>query len=252
MSFDEKEILKVINETLGLEEAKESKKSLKAKATLNESYVVQAKKYDINTDLLSSKALKANLEDFENTVQTVNEVSAKLDSVDRSNANSKDSAFRELKACETYNVNGAFLSAYHFDNIADPVSKISMDSLAYMRLTRDFGTFEDWQRDFIACSMSGRDGWVVTVYNGFLDRYMNIFIDDNSTGVPMNCYPVIVLCTKERMYFRDYLNDRRKYVFAMMKELNWTLIDRRIKRADKLSKIFSAGLPGEPGEGANS
>ena len=238
MPIDEKEILKAINETL-------YKDSEKPQQPISEAYVVQAKNYEINTDMLSEKAIKANVENLHEYVDALNEVSAKLDSVDRSEANPKDSSFRGIKQEEAYNINGSFLSAYYFDNIADPTSKISMDSLAYMRLTRDFGTFEDWQKDFIACGMASRDGWVCTVYNGFLNRYMNIFIDGNDTGVPMCSVPIIVLSVQERAYFRDYLNDRKKYIFAMMKELNWELVNARVKRADKLAKLFSAGLGSE-------
>ena len=32
-----------------------------------------------------------------------------------------------------------------------------------------------------------------TVYNAFLNRYMNIVVDLHSTNVPINCYPVIVM-----------------------------------------------------------
>ena len=236
MPIDEKEILKVINQTLQLNDRPVKKERI------SEAYVVQAKKYDLNTDMLSGKALKANLENLDGYVGALNDVSAKLDSVDRSASNDKDSEYRGIKQEEAYNMNGAFLSAYYFDNIADPASKITMDSLAFMRLARDFGTFEEWQRDFIACAMASRDGWVCTIYNGFVDRYMNIFIDSNDVGIPMNSYPVIVLSVQERAYFRDYLNDRRKYIFAMMKELNWSTVELRIKRADKLGKILSTAL----------
>jgi len=240
MPINEKEILKVISETLqrGTPVVEETR-------PLSESYVVQAKKYTINTDMLSEKAIAANVENLQSYVDALNDVSAKLDSVDRSESNDKDSSFRGIKEEEAYNLNGSFLTAYYFDNIADPTSKITMDSLAYMRLARDFGTFEDWQKDFIACGMAARDGWVCTVYNGFIDRYMNIFVDGNKMGIPMNCYPVVVLSVQERAYFRDYLNDRRKYIFAMMKELNWNLVEMRIRRADKLAKILSEGLGSE-------
>lgn len=239
MAIEDKEILKAINETLyGV-------KKDEPEQIVSEAYVVQAKKYNINTDMLSEKTVAANVEDLEGYVEALNGVSAKLDSVDRSDSNPKDSSFRGIKIEEAYNLNGSFLTAYYFDNIGDSVSKITMDSLAYMRLARDFGTFEDWQKDFIACGMASRDGWVCTVYNGFLNRYMNIFIDGNDWGIPMCSIPVIVMSVQERSYFRDYLNDRRKYIFAMMKELNWELIEARIRRADKLAKLFSTGLGSE-------
>jgi Fe-Mn family superoxide dismutase len=234
-SITDSDIAKIIRETLG------TPKSSKGKV-LSEAYVLQPKKYDLQTDVLSEKAVKANIEDFEDTVKKVNEVSAKLDSVDRDAVDAKDCEYRELKVAESYNLNSAFLTSLHLDNIADQASKITMDSLAYMRLSRDFGSFEDWQKDFIACALSARDGFAVTVFNGSLNRYMNVMIDECSSGMMANCFPVICLSVRERQYFRDYLNDRRSYVFAMMKELRWSLIEQRIKRADRVSKLLSSPL----------
>ena len=232
-SITDKDLMKIIKETLGTPDDKK---------VVKESYVLQSKKYDIQTDVLSEKSISANIKDFEDTVKVTNEISAKLDTVDRTDIDSKDSAYRELKVAESYNLNDLFLTSMYFDNIADPAAKISMDSLAYIRLTRDFGTFEDWQKDFIACALSTRSGFAVTVYNGSLNRYMNVMVDEGSTGMMANCYPVICLSVKERNYFRDYLNDRRSYVFAMMKELRWSLIEKRIKKADKLAKLLSMPL----------
>ena len=232
-SITDNDLMKIIKETLG---------TTNEKKVVKESYVLQSKKYNIQTDVLSEKSIAANIQDFEDTVKTTNDVSAKLDTVDRTDLGSKDSAYRELKVAESYNLNELFLTSLYFDNIADPASKVSMDSLAYIRLSRDFGTFEDWQKDFIACALSTRSGFVVTVYNGSLNRYMNVMVDEGSTGMMANCYPVICLSVKERNYFRDYLNDRRSYIFAMMKEFRWSLIEKRIKKADKLAKLLSSPL----------
>ena len=239
MAIRDEDIMKIISETFSTIKGDETPRS----QLLNETaYVLQPKSYSIETDVLSSKALNANIADFENTVKVSNEISAKLDSADRSSANYKDSEFRELKTAEATNLSDAFLTSLYFDNIADPVSQITMDSLSYMRLARDFGTFEDWQKDFIACAMSARNGFAVTVYNGFLNRYMNLMVDDSSLGLLYNCYPVICLSVKEQAYFRDYLDDRKSYIFAMMKEFKWPLIEKRIKKADKLAKLLSQPL----------
>ena len=233
MAINDKELDQIIRETLGLKNTDKK---------LDESFVLQAKKYNLSTDLLSKKTNDAHQQLLDGYVETANNVSAKLDSVDMTVANSNDSAFRSLKCEETYNVNASFLHAYYFENIADPTSRITMDSLAYMRLSRDFGTFDNWQQDFVACALSSRQGWALTVYNGFLDRFMNVVVDSHDIGVPVNCYPVIVIDMWEHAYYRDYLDDKKKYVFAMMKELNWEMIEARIRRADKLSKLFSKPL----------
>lgn len=224
----EKELIKSIKEDLGMPKDNHNK--------LNESYVTQAKKFNLSTDLLGEKTNKAHQELFEEYVETLNDVSAELDTADRDLANSRDSIFRSLKIDETYGINASFLHAYYFENIADPQSKITMDSLAFMRLERDFGTFDAWQKDFIACALSSRNGWAITVYNGFLNRYMNVIVDLHSLNVPINCYPVIVLDMWEHAYYRDYLKDKKSYVFAMMKELNWNVVENRFKKSERISK----------------
>ena len=211
---------------------------LKNKKTINESYVVQAQKFDLKTELLSEKTKAAHQELLEGYVEALNAISAKLDTADRETANPNDSQFRSLKIDEAYNCNASFLHGLYFENISDLNSKISMDSLSYMRLERDFGTFEAWQKDFIACCMSSRGGWGITVYNGFLNRYINVPLDSHNINVPINCYPVIVINVGEHAYYRDYLKDRKSYVFGMMKQLNWETIETRFKKAEAIAKVL--------------
>ena len=175
---------------------------------------------------------------FENYVETLNDVSAQLDTANREEANSNHSNFRSLKIDEVYNCNAAFLHALYFENISDLHSKVNMDSLAFIRLERDFGTFDAWQKDFIACSMSSRNGWAITVYNGFLKRYMNVVVDLHNINIPINCYPVIVMDMWEHAYYRDYLNGKKSYIFAMMKQFNWSVIENRFKDGEKISKVL--------------
>ena len=214
----------------------EIRKSL-GKKQLNESYVTQAKKYEINTELLSEKAKAAHQKILESHVQKLNEISAMLDSAERDLADSNNSKIRALKQDETYNLNASFLHAYYFENIGDPHSVISMDSLSFMRLERDFGSFDDWQKDFIACGLSSRNGWVVTVYNFMLNRYMNIVIDSHDRGIPIGTFPIIVIDCCEHAYFKDYLIDKKSFIYAMMKELKWNKIESRIKKVEAMSKI---------------
>jgi len=227
--INEKTIIEAIRKDLGLPEESNS---------LKEAYVTQAKVFNLPTELLSNKTKQAHQQIFENYVETLNRVSAELDTADRDNANSDDSVYRSLKIDETFNLNAAFFHALYFENISKPNSTITMDSLPFLRLERDFGTFDAWQKDFIACAMSARNGWAITVYNGFLNRYMNVVVDLNSNNVPISSYPVIVMDVWEHSYYRDYLDDRKTYVFAMMKELNWDKIEDRFRKAERLSKVL--------------
>ena len=229
-SIKDRDIVKNIRETLGL--------SSDLPEQVSEAYVTQAKKYSLNTEFLSAKAKRARQSDLERHVKGLNEISAKLDTASRDDADKYASEFRQLKVDETHLLNAALFRAYHFENISDLQSQLTMDTMSFLRLERDFGSFDEWQKDFIACGMSSRSGYVVTGFNTMLKRYLNFVVDIESVNVPIATYPVIVLDVSEGAYYRDYLEDRKTYIVAMMKELNWDKIEDRFKRAEKLAKVF--------------
>jgi Fe-Mn family superoxide dismutase len=218
------------------------KKSLKIsnKETISESYVAQTKQFNLSTELLSPSNKRNHIELYDQYVKDFNRISAELDTANRSDANSNMSDYRSLKIDETYNMNAAYLHELYFSNISDLHSEIAMDSLPYMRIARDFGSFEDWQKDFIACCTASRCGWAITYFNTYLQRYMNCSIDLHSINVPIGSYPVIVMDVWQHAYYRDYLKDVKTYVYGMMKQFDWDVIGKRFKKAELIQKSLRA------------
>tara|TARA_B100000427_G_scaffold292363_1_gene269708 strand:- start:3793 stop:4530 length:738 start_codon:yes stop_codon:yes gene_type:complete len=241
----EKLIKDAVDQTLfekGLNTHKSNKSKTEIKQDtsniMSEAYVTQAGKFDLKTELLSQKTKKAHQELLEGYVKELNAISSKLDGVDKSAANLNNSQFRSLKIDESYNLNAAFLHGLYFQNISDLSSQVTVDSLTYMKLSRDFGTFDRWQEDFIACGLSARNGWVVTLYSTQLRRYINTVIDLHSQNVMIGMQPIIVVDCWEHSYYRDYLKDRKTYLYGMMKELNWSVIEERVKVSEKIHKAL--------------
>lgn len=208
------------------------------KKNINESYVAQEKKFDIQTDFLSDENVNNHIKLYQDYLEKFNKTSAKLDSVDKLAAHTNHSDYRSFKIDETFNMNGAYLHELYFANIADNNSQINMDTLSYMRLNRDFGSFDNWQKDLIACGLSSRCGWVITYLNTFTQSYMNTFVDLHSEHVPVGMYPVVVIDMWQHAYYKDYLKDGKSYLTAMMKQLRWNVIEERFKKADKIIQIL--------------
>ena len=208
------------------------------KQVIKEAYVAQPTKFDLRTELLSDKTKISHQELFEGYIKELNETSAQLDTADRENVNPNHSQFRSLKLDEIHNHNASFLHGLYFQNISDLNSEISADSLSFMRLERDFGSFDLWQEDFIACCLAARNGWAMTVYSMTLKRYINTVIDLHDQHVLVSAYPVIVMDCWEHSYYKDYLKNRKAYVYGMMKELNWDVIEERFKVADKIGALI--------------
>ena len=223
------DVKKIIKDTLGVSDEKD---------VIEEAFVAKTNVFNLPTEMLSKRNKQNHVELYESYVENFNRISAELDGANRDNVNSNNSNFRSLKIDETYNMNAIYLHELYFQNISDVHSEIGMDSLSYMRLQRDFGTFDEWQKDFIACCMSSRCGWAMTVYNIFLRRYVNCFIDLHSQQVPFGCIPVIVMDVWQHAYYRDYLKDVKTYTYAMMKELDWDVIEKRFRKADHAAKVL--------------
>jgi len=211
---------------------------LPKRQALNEAYVVEPKKFSLSTEKLSPKVKSARIKHFENTVEQLNKISAELEGADPENANKVSSKFRNLKTAESFAINDAFLQGQFLDNISDLNSSITMDMLCYMRLARDFGTFDDWQKDFIGCAKSSRDGYAVTAYSIYLQRYINLVVDTADAGVPFSAIPVIVIDVSEGCYYRDYVANLEGYVKNMMRELNWDVIENRFKKCEKIARVM--------------
>lgn len=203
---------------------------------IEEAYVASPKQYDIPTESIPEEVKKAHIDLYKGYVKALNAVSAKLDTVSRKEANHHTSEFRALKGDETFNMNAVYLHELYFANIGDVASEILQDNLSFMRLTRDFGTFDDWQRDFMACAMSAREGWAVCGYSTFLRRFVNFVVDLHDGSIPIGVYPVVVIDTWAHSMPTG--TERRSYVMSMMRELNWEVIDNRFKRADRIAEVL--------------
>ena len=205
---------------------------------LDEAFVHEPKQFKQVTEFLSEKAKIAHIELYKGYIKSFNNISSKLDTVDRSESNSNHSAYRSLKIDEANNLNGIWLHELNFANGFDPHSEIVMDSQAYLKLQRDFGTFEDWQRDFIAAGLCVGSGWVVTGFNMFLKRYVNTIVSQHSNNMQMGIYPVIVVDMSEHAYFRDYLTDKKSYLIAQMKEINWSVVEERFNKTEAIAQVL--------------
>lgn len=209
-------------------------------AVVMEALNVIPRSFPLKTEKLSLASKTAHEELYKGYVESFNKTSVALDVASREESKSSASAFRSLKADETFNLNALKLHELHFANISDVTSEISMDSQAYIRLARDFGTFEKWQFDFMACAMAARNGWALTVYDPYKNVFMNCVVDSHDTNIPLFTIPVLVLDMWEHAYFRDYTNDKKSYIINMMREINWDVVEARMMALEgtKLDTIY--------------
>lgn len=214
----------------------------KAKNLLKEAVILMPRSFVLKSEV-SSPTTKENHEKLYKTyVDSYNKISSKLDTVPKTDAdNNNDSDYRRLKIDETHNFNGVKLHELYFTNSGDLNSEIRADSIPFMRLVRDWGTFDQWQLDFRACGMASREGWIVCYFDPFKQRYFNTFIEGHAMSVPLMCVPVIVIDTWHHAWFFDFPGDKMEYLNKSMREINWNVVEMRMLAAEmcKLNQIYA-------------
>lgn len=154
------------------------------------------------------------------------EIQEKLKNIDKSTANATFSDLRELKMEEGFAADAVLLHEAYFDILGgkgEPGGKI-VEAIA-----KDFGSFEAWQDEFKALGLCAR-GWVILAYD-FNDGKLHNYISDmHNQGGVWGASPVLVLDVYEHAYFIDFGSDRKSYIEAFFKNLNWEIINKKFSK----------------------
>jgi len=232
-----------IKEMLPAESKSANKIIAEAKTFISEAVYLIAKPFILKTEKLSAFTKDNHFSLYRNYIESLNQISPKIDTVNKvmDSLNPTNSEFRRLKLDEQSNFNGVKLHELYFSNISDLNSQIRADSLPFIRLSKDFGTFEQWQLDFRSCGMVALEGWAICYYDPYSKKYANCVVEKHSENIPVMGIPVIAVDTFHHAWFKDYSGDKKGYLNGMLQELNWSVIEQRMMIAERanLDQLYS-------------
>jgi Fe-Mn family superoxide dismutase len=156
-----------------------------------------------------------------------NEIDQALPKADRSKAAQTYSEYRALKLEETFNADGQILHELYFDCLGgngQPTGQF-VD-----KVKQDFGSWEAFIEDATACAMAAR-GWAVTAFDPTDGKIHNFLCDVHNQGGVWGTIPLFTIDSYEHAYFMDYAQDRKAYIEALWKNVDWTAVNRRFEQA---------------------
>ncbi|MCL4478782.1 MAG: superoxide dismutase [Deltaproteobacteria bacterium] len=171
---------------------------------------------------------------YKGYVNKYNEVSEKLDTVDRTKANQNFSDYRALKVEESFNYMGAVLHELYFENLKDGKGGEPGAELK-TKISENFGSFDKFKEDFKACGIALR-GWAVLVYDITSGRLMVNGLDAHNIYGFLNTIPILVMDVYEHAYYTDQGPKRPPYIDSFFNNVNWSISEARLKNAQKLKK----------------
>jgi Fe-Mn family superoxide dismutase len=136
--------------------------------------------------------------------------------------------YAELKRRLGFEFNGMRLHEYYFGNlggsgVVDKASKLGK------KLAEDFGSYEDWEKDFKGTGTMRGIGWAILYQDNVTGKLFNQWINEHETGHPAGCIPVLIMDVFEHAFMTDYGLKRADYIEAFFKNIDWNAVGSRLK-----------------------
>lgn len=171
---------------------------------------------------LSDKLIKDHISLYQGYVSNTNKLIQELDMFSKEDMD-KTPEYAEIKRRLGWEFNGMRLHEYYFANIIKGGSYLDRNSNIFKKITQDFGSYDNWEKDFRTTGLMRGIGWTVLYYDPFLGRLFNTWIDEHNSGHLTGCYPVLVMDVFEHAYLLDYGIKKSDYINAFFKIVNWTI-----------------------------
>ena len=146
--------------------------------------------------------------------------------------NTTYSKLRALKLGESFAVNGIYLHEWFFGALGGDGDYKKAPKLS-AAISEKWGSVENFQKYFGECAMAAR-GWAVLVWD-LHEKKLKQYNGDVHDHAVWGCIPVIALDVYEHAYFIDHGSDRRAYIAAFWKNLNWEVLEQAFVKAKAVS-----------------
>lgn len=181
----------------------------------------------LGTPGFSDTLLNNHFKLYQGYVNNTNSVIEKLSAL-LADGKEKTPEYAELKRRFGWEFNGMRLHEDYFANIGGKVP-VDPKGKFFRKIVEEFGSFENWAKDFKATGVMRGIGWVVLYQDGPSGRLFNVWINEHDVGHPAGGTPILVMDVFEHAYVTDYQLDRARYIEAFFDAINWEETGKRLK-----------------------
>lgn len=138
--------------------------------------------------------------------------------------------FSGIKHMLGWEFDGMRLHELYFGNLGGKNSELPKDSPLMQKLAADFGSYENWKKDFIATGGMRGIGWVILYSDPKSGRLINTWINEHDLGHLAGGTPLLVMDVFEHAYITQYGLDRAAYIQAFFKNIDWEIVAKRFNK----------------------
>jgi Fe-Mn family superoxide dismutase len=184
----------------------------------------EAKNFEslLGTKGLSDQLLKNHFTLYQGYVTNTNKVADALAAMAK-DGKTATPEYAELKRRFGWEFNGMRLHEYYFENIVKDGKAIDKNSNLYKKIVSEFGSYENWEKDFKATGAMRGIGWVILYYDPLEGRLFNTWINEHDVGHLCGAMPLVIMDVFEHAYMIEYGLKKADYIEAFFKAIDWTV-----------------------------
>ncbi|WP_163249508.1 superoxide dismutase [Clostridium niameyense] len=206
---------------------------------------IKAQNYNLsNVKGITLKQLTEHYKLYKGYVDKINEMWSIPNNSDMfPNSNSTYSKMRCLKRGESYALDGVKLHELYFNNITSGSTPICGKLLD--KILKEFNSLDNFLKYFKEVGLSVR-GWAILCIDP-LDNKLHIFgSDTHDNGAIWLSYPLLIMDVYEHAYFLDFGTDKSKYIDVFFKNVNWNIVNNRLKKYYNLMSLKNCNMRSYP------
>ncbi len=194
----------------------------------------QPKKFDqlLGAEGFSEKALQTHFTLYEGYVKNTNLLLEKLAEL-RQEGKNDTPMFAEMKRRFGWEFNGMRLHEYYFSAMTKDAKGLDDSSALAQKITEDFGSVEEWKKDFLATASARGIGWTILAYDSIGKKLINLWVNEHDVGHMAGTHVLLPLDVFEHAFIIDYGTKKADYLSAFMRIIDWSVVDERYQSAAK-------------------
>ncbi|MEM4625462.1 MAG: Fe-Mn family superoxide dismutase [Candidatus Pacearchaeota archaeon] len=135
--------------------------------------------------------------------------------------------FSEMKRRLGWEFNGMRLHELYFENLKNGGIKVSRGGKVFNKIVEDFGSYEEWEKEFKILGMMRGIGWIVLYYDPIANTLFNVWVNEHDSSHLVGCKPVLVMDVFEHAFISDYGLKKSEYINAFFEAIDWDVVESR-------------------------
>jgi Fe-Mn family superoxide dismutase len=136
--------------------------------------------------------------------------------------------YNELKRRFGWEYNGMKLHELYFENMTKEKNiAIDKKSKLFKQIEKDFGSYENWEKDFKQTGAIRGIGWTILCKDNSTGQLFNAWVNEHDSGHLANSSIILIMDCFEHAFMPDYGTKRADYIAKFMLQINWRLVEKR-------------------------